>query len=125
MNEARRDALARARRHNPGLGNGRPKPDQTVPKAPELHEEELEYLLIPEENASQIGACNLEEGDVVLYLRSVVFKPDVLKTIAGRGPTALRDYALQQPAYFLITRKEFIADILKVLIDDQVNPEGS
>lgn len=125
MNEARRDALARARRQNPGLGNGRPKPDQTVPRAPELHEEELEYMLIPEENASQIGACNLEEGDVVLYLRSVVFKPDVLKTIAGRGPTALRDYALQQPAYFLITRKEFIADILKVLIDDQVNPEGS
>jgi len=124
MNEARRDALARVRRQNPDVGNkkaAKPAP-APAPAAPELHEEELEHLLIPEDQASQIGEANLKPGDVVIYLRAVTFKPEVLKNIARRGPTALLDYAAKQPAYFLITREEYAPDVLKGLLQANINP---
>jgi len=127
--EMRNDASRRISRMQENMADKkRPKKvDPTVPATdtppePELYEEELEYMVLPEESASQISEANLKEGDVVIYLRAVTFKPEVLKNIAQRGPTALRDYAVKQPAYFLITRQEYAADVLKALLEDSINP---
>lgn len=131
MNEnLRKDAIIRALRlQNQEKGRKvqkdkttvRPEP-KTEEKKKKLYVEELPQIVLSADHESQIGESNLEEGDVVVYLRAVVFKPEVFKNISKRGKNAVRDYATQQPAYFLITRETCAGDVLKALLQASINP---
>jgi hypothetical protein len=99
------------------------KPAAKKEEDQQKHAEELPCIILPEGHESQIGASNLKEGDVVVYLHAVTFKSEVFKNISKRGESAVRDYVSTKPAYFLITREDCVGDVLKALVEDSINSQ--
>ena len=119
--EMRNDARRRLARTQAQTGGQPPKKDQTVPATDtpseqKDHIEELPQLVLALDKESQIGA-NLEDGDVIIYLKAVTFKPEVFKNIAKRGPGAVAEYADKQPAYFVFTREDCAGDVIKAFLE--------
>jgi len=131
--QLRDDSITRAKRRQEQGQDRKRQRDKSAPvpaseskpaqeQKTELRQEVLDYLVFPEDSASQIGEANLKEEDVVIYLRAVVFSPKTFKNVTQRGPTGLKDYAATQPAYVLVVNREDAPDVLKGLLMANLNP---
>lgn len=109
--EARRMALSRAKRQH----GEAPKPSP-----PEMIEEEVPYFFVAEDQASQFGESNLEQGkDVVVYAKLHMFRPEALKNIVASGKTPL-DIVRSKDGIFIICYEKDAGDIVKVLIEESL-----
>jgi len=115
--QARRDALNRAKRQM-GEVPRPPKPEATPPD--DMVEEELGYVFIAEENATQFSGSSLEQGkDIVIYVKIHMFRPEALKNIEASGKTVF-EIASSKKGIFLVCNEKDAGDIVKALIEDSI-----
>jgi len=113
--EARRTAINRAKKNMTKVPQ---------PAPPEMVEQEVPYVFVAEENASQFSGTSLEQGkDIVLYAKIHMFRPEALKNIDASGKSVL-EVAQGKKGVFIVCHEADAGDIVKLLIEDSIKGDS-